>query len=185
VTTDLNTNIKTFISSSAGVNPLSLLQVTIKSTDWTVELHWVDENGVLVFRKSLDRCTLLYLSQHGHTSYLSSNFYILSLLRAEQHDELTSKRHLWVLIAIPTSSTTCSTARSPNSNFLSSPGDVCLLRICEYSLWKDRCTVLLWTPLCSITVFQRNRHMLKKLLRMKDSLKASVATEPVMHIQIC
>ena len=115
------------------------MQITNFSKRWELQVCWVDGDGSVVPR--------------------------LTLKPGTRHVEVTSSKHLWILIAAPVKSSHRhdedeggnSSSSSTKPEIINTTSVCLLMRPSLASLAPRKCTSLLWTPWQAISVTQRIR----------------------------
>ncbi len=141
------------------------MQVSNFSSGWTIEISWVDEDSSLVPRSEI---------KSGNT-----------------HFELCSPDHVWVLTATVTSANGHKSRAVQNGSGMGDEKSadpqsplVVVLRASPSSMVDGRCTSVLWSPRCSLSVSQRLYAKQRKADIAADSKSVSPAADPLIHVQI-
>ena len=132
------------------------MQFTNYSSKWDVQICWIDEESAVVPRTRLRS--------------------------GQKHFELTSPKHLWILIATPVDKKTG--RHDDGHSDSSSVGSAMILRPCTQSLGTRRYTSTMWIPGHSLTATQRLRAKLPPNHKLRPDSIASSQVLPNLMISI-
>ena len=142
------------------------MQVSNFSVRWLIEISWVDEDSALVPRAEV---------KSGST-----------------HFELCAPEHVWVLTAtgVNNSQKLKTSGHSPTVNDVTCVDSavVMVVRASPSSMVDGRCTSVLWSPLCSLSVSQRlyakQARVSNADINTSHTSRVHQCSQPVVHIQV-
>lgn len=159
------------------------LQVSNFSRQWQAHMYWIDENGAMVEKGSLDAGTMT--QQPCHPSHVWALVATAKLPPAKKSNYNSQSGTL-------AADSSCfldesgSLGASTSSVQESSPA-VLLIRPSRAALVSDKCTSIMWTPLTSLSITQRVYSKNKRAAERSKSSEpnnSEMVSSPEMHVQL-
>ncbi len=187
-----DTNARSLIKSSTWGNPNSYLQFSNFSTQWKVEVYWVDEEGGLILRHEVKSGqTHFELCSHDHVWVVMAS----TLAKHNPYHGRGGSSHGSTILggsghhldggpSMLSNTGISSLGTGGVSSMADVPPVITIFRPSRGALQDGKCASVIWSPWTSLSLSQTMYSKVGKLGSANRSGAQEVRIEPAIHMQV-